>query len=284
MKPKLINQAPAPRPDVLLDIGLDLIDEPSHALRDHMDLEALKELAEDVRRFGVRQPLKVRPKGKRYEILTGHRRFLAARAAESKTVPCVVVYHQDIPVAAERWRENLFRQDLNPADEAQVLAHLFDKECSGDVDKLCAMTGLSVAYINNRMELLRGHPVILAAVKRGDMSLAVARELNKYKNERYQNMRIADAIAQNWTWRQASAAYHEDMRVIGAQPEMRSGEPEGGGPAPQPATYRLECICCGTDEDPHLMEVVHMHKHCKRIVARAYAAGMKAGLEGGGGQ
>ncbi len=110
-------------------IKMSLIEPNSGQPRKAFDSEAIQELADSIKKYGVLQPLLVQKKGDRYEIVAGERRWRAAKEAGLKEVPVVIreyTKQQSMEIALI---ENVQREDLNPIEEAmayQQLMHEFE--------------------------------------------------------------------------------------------------------------------------------------------------------------
>lgn len=89
--------------------------------------EQLEELVASIQRVGVLEPLLVRRAQHGYQIVSGERRFRAARAAALVTVPCIVLDVDDTRALEIALIENLQRQDLSPFEEAEGLQALIDQ-------------------------------------------------------------------------------------------------------------------------------------------------------------
>ena len=94
--------------------------QPRHVMGD------LSELVSSVREKGILEPILVRPRGKRYQIIAGERRFRAAGEAGLAEVPCIVREAPDAEVMELALIENLQRKDLTPFEEADGLLTLKD--------------------------------------------------------------------------------------------------------------------------------------------------------------
>ncbi len=103
------------------EIPLDSL-APSRNVREGLDIA---ELTESVREHGVLQPIRVRPAGSgRYQIIAGHRRVAASRAAGRRTVPAIVAIENDETAAAQTIVENLQREDLTPLELSRGIREL----------------------------------------------------------------------------------------------------------------------------------------------------------------
>lgn len=106
-------------------IPISLINLPASQPRHYFDEQKLYELARSIEKFGVLEPLLVRPlAGNRYELISGERRLRASKIAELTEVPVNILDLDDYTTAQVRLVENLQREDLNPIEEAQAIISL----------------------------------------------------------------------------------------------------------------------------------------------------------------
>ena len=95
---------------------------PSRNVREGLDIA---ELSESVREHGVLQPIRVRPVGNgRYQIIAGHRRVAASRAAGRRTIPSIIADESDETAATQTIVENLQREDLTPLELSRGIREL----------------------------------------------------------------------------------------------------------------------------------------------------------------
>ncbi|MGH2787143.1 MAG: ParB/RepB/Spo0J family partition protein [Actinomycetota bacterium] len=111
----------------LLELALDEVDANPLQPRTDFGGATLRELAASIRRLGVLQPLLVRPRNRRFELIAGERRLRAARIAGLSTVPVVVVEADERGSLERALVENLHREDLNPIEEAAAYRQLIDE-------------------------------------------------------------------------------------------------------------------------------------------------------------
>lgn len=88
--------------------------------------ESLDELAESINRFGVIEPIVVRPIGNKYEIIAGERRYKASKLASKTTIPSIVISLSDKDSEELALLENVQRQSLNPIEEAVSYKRILD--------------------------------------------------------------------------------------------------------------------------------------------------------------
>ncbi len=151
--------------------------------------EALTSLAESIERHGILQPLVVRKaKGSssdsaaskllsdKYTIISGERRWRAAKLAGLSEVPVVIKELSDTDVAAISLVENLQREDLNPVELAQGLKRLIE-EFGLTQEEAASIVGISRPALTNSLRLLSLPEEALDSLSNGDISAGHARAL-----------------------------------------------------------------------------------------------------------
>ena len=156
------------------------------------DEDALIELSESIKQYGVLQPLLVQKKDKYYEIIAGERRWRAAKKAGLKEVPVVVKDYSPQEIMEIALIENIQREDLNPVEEAMAYQRLI-KEYDLKQDEVAERVSKSRTAITNSIRLLKldervqnmliqesissGHARALLAVKDGDEQYNLAMKI-----------------------------------------------------------------------------------------------------------
>jgi ParB family chromosome partitioning protein len=136
----------------------------------------LEELAQSIRANGVVQPLLIRPKGSRFELIAGERRWRAAQRAGLTKVPAVLRDVSDDKVLELALIENIQREDLNPIEEALAYRKLI--ETLGLTQETVAeRVGRDRSYVTNYLRLLRLPEDIQQLVQVGRLSTGHARTL-----------------------------------------------------------------------------------------------------------
>lgn len=171
--------------------------------RQDFDQEALDALADSIREHGIVQPLTVRelPNGY-YQIVAGERRWRAARLAELKEVPAVVIEADDKKTMELALIENLQRQDLNPVEEALGYRTLMDNYGMTQ-EEAAARVGKSRPAVANALRLLGLCPDVLEKVRSGALSAGHARAVLSLKTEKAQKEAAQKIIALGLSVRQA---------------------------------------------------------------------------------
>ncbi|MEG2440481.1 MAG: ParB/RepB/Spo0J family partition protein [Acetivibrio sp.] len=122
--------------------------------RKNFNEDALIELAESIKHFGIIQPLVVQKRNKFYEIIAGERRWRAAKIAGLKEVPVIIKDYTDQEVVEIAIIENIQREDLNPIEEALAYQRLI-KEFSLKQDEVAERVAKSRTAVTNSMRLLK---------------------------------------------------------------------------------------------------------------------------------
>lgn len=122
--------------------------------RKNFNEDALLELADSIKQFGVIQPLIVQKKNDRYEIIAGERRWRAAKMAGIKEVPVIIKDYTDQQVMEISLIENIQREDLNPIEEAMAYKNLME-EFHLKQDEIAERVSKSRTAVTNSMRLLK---------------------------------------------------------------------------------------------------------------------------------
>ena len=122
--------------------------------RKQFDEDALLELSESIKQFGILQPLLVSDKGDYYEIIAGERRWRAAKLAGLKEVPVIIKEFNDQQVVEISLIENIQREDLNPIEEAMAYKRLID-EFKLKQDNIAERVSKSRTAVTNSLRLLK---------------------------------------------------------------------------------------------------------------------------------
>ncbi len=169
--------------------------------RKNFDPESLRELSDSIREHGVLQPLLVRTKNKKFEIIAGERRWRAAQQAGLKTLPVLIKDIDDEEAAEYSLIENIQRDDLTVLEEAQAYRNMIDN-FSYTQEKLASRVGKSRAHIANTIRILKLPAEILDYIEQGKISAGHARAILGLSTEQEQIRAGRDIIAGNMTVRE----------------------------------------------------------------------------------
>lgn len=138
--------------------------------------DALQELADSIRQYGVIQPIIVQKRDQYYEIIAGERRWRAARLAGLKEIPVLIREMTDKEILEVSLIENIQREDLNAVEEAQAYQRLLE-EFSLTQDELAERVSKSRSTITNAIRLLKLDKEVLRMLAEEKISAGHARAL-----------------------------------------------------------------------------------------------------------
>lgn len=144
--------------------------------RKHFDEEALDELAESIKRYGLIQPIIVTKKDNYYEIIAGERRWRASKRAGLTEIPAIVRDDDERKNKEIALIENIQREDLNAIEKATGIKLLMD-EYNLTQQQVAEMLGKSRSSIANTVRILNLDPRVLELAKEGKLTEGHCRAL-----------------------------------------------------------------------------------------------------------
>ncbi|HWR39208.1 MAG TPA: nucleoid occlusion protein [Patescibacteria group bacterium] len=177
-----------PPPEVTLEAGVqieqipveNLVPNPFQPRKTFHD-EALQELSQSIKEFGVLQPLLARRQQDRFELIAGERRLRASRLAGLDTVPVIVKEIDDKEMAELAMIENLQREDLHYLEEAEGF-QLLMTQFAFTQDELARRVGKSQSTIANKLRLLKMKQEVRDVLFRENLTERHARALLKLES------------------------------------------------------------------------------------------------------
>ena len=167
--------------------------------------------ASSIKEKGILQPLLLRSKGEKYEIIAGERRWRAAKIAGLKTVPAVIKELNDQETLEIALIENLQREDLSAIEEADAFNRLV-REHEYTQEGLAKIIGKSRSYIANTLRLLTLPQEVQKLVKTDKLSAGHARALVGYPEA----VKLAKEIIEN-----GLSVRETEARVAGLKPTTK---------------------------------------------------------------
>lgn len=150
-------------------IDINLIIRNDDQPRKHFDDESLKDLASSIGINGVIQPIIVRKKNEKYEIVAGERRWRASKSIDLKEIPAIVRDIDEESAAKISLIENIQRENLNPIEEANAYKKLM-KDYDLKQDELGEAVGKSRTYISNTIRLLNLDNKVMEYIYEGKLT------------------------------------------------------------------------------------------------------------------
>ena len=165
------------------------------------DDASLNDLALSIKQHGIIQPLVLRRKNDKYEIIAGERRYKAAKMAGLVSVPAIISNLSDKDSAQVAIVENVQRKNLSAIEEAKSYQALLDKGYMTQED-LAKKMGLSQSNISNKLRLLTLDESVQQAVIQEKISERHARSLLKVKDKEMQKVLLTKIINERLTVKQ----------------------------------------------------------------------------------
>ena len=172
----LSAEGAAPATEEASEFPIDLIDPSALQPRVHFDEAKLEELAQSIKANGVVQPVLIRPKGDRFELIAGERRWRAAQKAGLNKIPALLRDVSDDKILELALIENIQREDLNPIEEALAYKKLIET-LGLTQESVAERVGRDRSYVTNYLRLLRLPEDIQQLVQVGRLSTGHARTL-----------------------------------------------------------------------------------------------------------
>ena len=205
------------------EIPIDLIDPSTLQPRFVFDDAKLDELAQSITANGVVQPLLVRRKGARYELIAGERRWRAAQRAGLSRIPAVIRNVTDDKVLELALIENIQREDLNPIEEARAYKKLI--ETLGLTQETVAeRVGRDRSYVTNYLRLLRLPDDLQELLQGGRLSTGHCRALLGAEQVDVQRRLARKIIEQDLSVRATERLVKQSMEAPAAKAKKVTSE------------------------------------------------------------
>ena len=163
--------------------------------------ETLRELADSIKEQGIVQPLIVRERRGRLELIAGERRWRAAQLLGLTEVPVILREADDRAVLELALIENLQRENLNPLEEAQGYAQLVE-QFQLKQEEVATKVGKSRAVVANALRLLKLAPTIQASIREGRLSVGHAKVILGLTGETHQRLAFERVLKEGLNVRQ----------------------------------------------------------------------------------
>lgn len=264
------------------EILISKITDPGNPMRSSLDDDAIKDLAESIKKEGLINPITVRAvhgcsmgelpecqrnsipavecKKMRYEVVAGHRRFLACRFVGLAEISCVVRDLDNAQALEVMAHENLHRLDVDPVDEAIFIGRLVN-DLHYEIKDVAEKLGRSMVWVEDRLGILDYSEHMIRLVKEGKLKLGVAKHLAEIHDDLYQKMYVDQAVQYGMSVLQADYLQRQYEMGILIPTEKLSAEIDNIV-LTTPARVHAVCAKCGKlAEDPNLHNVF-IHIEC----------------------
>ncbi len=176
-----LEEAPAPSGN-MSELAVSEIEVNPYQPRKDFAPEALQELVESIKVHGIIQPVTVRRLARnQYQLISGERRFQAARRAGLKTIPAYIRSADDQQMLEMALVENIQRENLNPIEIALSYQRLLT-ECNLKQEQLGDRVGKNRSTVTNYLRLLKLPPAIQIALRDNKLTMGHARAIINVEN------------------------------------------------------------------------------------------------------
>lgn len=235
--------------------------QPRETLRTTADEDKLKELILSIKRYGLIHPIVVFKKGSKYEIIAGHRRYLACCALKMREIPCYIRKASEPDRDFIKLHENDAREDVNPVDKARYIQYMMDKYGYSQ-ERIAEELGKARPTVTNLLRLLRYPDFLREAVEQGKIHAQIAHTLAAIDDptilEMYTNYAVKDGLSQSTArqWVQSYIAQKEQQtRTIA--PSEKPGE------FVETPRYVPKCFFCGLGAEKVPLTMINLCKRCE---------------------
>jgi len=226
----------------------DLIDLPENQMRRDINRDSLHELADNIKANGLINPITVRQKGERFELVAGQRRLMACGIAGIIRIPCVVRELTDVMALAVMAAENLERADVDIVDEANFIKRMID-ELQLSVGDVAERINRGEKYVRDRLVVAEMPDYMQGFLKEGRLKLGVALALVGIDDEETRRTYTSVAVANSSTIRDVE--YWVSQWELGLLQTGEGGsEAPPGAPAGEYKPPRLRCRIDGKEYPP----------------------------------
>lgn len=252
----------------LVYLDIEKVDPPIDAARDLIDPESVRELAESIRSVGLIEAITVRPINGRFEVVAGHRRYLAHRLIGEVKIKSIVREMTDEEVEIIRAIENDQREDLNPIEKAKGYKRLRDKFGMSQ-EQIAQKMGRSRETIIRFLKLLKIPEEFQIAVGKKRLSIAVALCLDAIDDESFKKYYFTAAVENGVTLEVAQAWVSEYLKTRSGSVEASGGGLGVGGAIQEPLPIYQTCVCCVGPVEVHKVHYVPVCPECESQIRGA---------------
>ena len=191
--------------DTLQNLNINEVEPNRNQPRKRFDEEALEELANSIKEYGLIQPIVVTKQDDYYQIIAGERRWRASKKAGLKEIPAIIRENDGKKNAEIALIENIQREDLNPYEKAVGIKNLM-QEYGLRQEDVAQKLGKSRSAIANSVRILNLEPRVLEFAKEGKLSEGHCKSLLSITEPERQYKTAVQMIERNATVRQVENA------------------------------------------------------------------------------
>jgi len=241
-------------------IAVDLLDDPEQPMRSDLTDLSVEDLVISMKQVGIIEPLVVKQVGGRFEVIAGHRRLYSARLAKIVEVPCYVRTAGKEETEMLKIHENMYRADINPADEARHFSVMIDKYQMSPI-KIAQLISKSPSYVVDRLAILDYPDLLREAMLKGEISFSVAREFARFDDLAQMRSAIYYAKRGGMTSEMAKK-WVQDYKRSKEHPPITQSTVQNDTTGTIETEHFVQCVYCRENVSLMQAEVVYMHRKC----------------------
>jgi len=265
-------------------IPLDQLQPPEIEYREYMIDEVIDELAKSLKEHGQLEPIVVRRKGDKYEIIAGMQRFEAAKRAGLTALEAKVIDVNDTDALILRAIENEKRSDIPPMTRARYYKRVIDAT-GMTISDFAWKIGKSEAHVREHLRLLEASEDIQAAIEAGHIGVKIANllmQIEDPKDRHYYLKLVVEngasiRVVQNWVREYLAKKEFEKQRRYMAMKRELSTETETPTetedtneppPTPEPPSteHKMYCEFCGREAKPGHYQMIIVCDTCNSVI------------------
>lgn len=246
-------------------LPLAKIDPPGHDVRIDIDEDKIQELVASIRAVGLIEPITVKPRDDRYEIIAGHRRYLAHQRLKKPVIKAIICDWPDNKIEAARLLENIDREPLSPWEEA-VMIEAYKKRHKLNGIRLATILGKSQAWVSQRLAICKYPDVLKNALSDKKISFSVARELARIENPNTLNQYLYLAI-ENGITPALAARWANDANMMDTPDRGEAPPSEPPTTISEPGPPGQRCFVCGEFHPFNAIHPIWICDNDKKVVS-----------------
>jgi len=246
------------------EISLDQISLKDDFVRLEYSADKYNELLNSIRQVGILYPLMVLETDKGLLLISGYRRFQAAKELGFATAPCFCLKTGIDDAEILRMHENLYREDVSPLQEAVCFLRL-ERTYHFTREKIAKLIGKSKAYITQRIQILGWPDNLQQSLSAGHVSYSIARELSAITDQA-ELTRLLELAVQGGATVRTVLGWVSEWKI---QKELRTQQNELKMEAPamkQTAGNSSQCFLCGKDSHTANLITINVCKECMQAI------------------
>jgi len=239
---------------------------PEFVERKTIEKDGIEELAENIKRVGLIQPIVVKAVKDKFEIIAGHRRYKALKLLGAVSVKISLLELDKLGADTVKLSENIYREDLTDLEEAESIAHLMkigkknDKQIAKEISK-------SLSYVQQKLAILKYPDNLRQALQEKKITFSVARELIRLKNEQIRNEYLRHAITGGITPAIAKEWVDDVMRAEKAQ-RVDYDDKKAQQATSDVSLPQYFCFACGDKANFNDSTLVRIHTKCQTEIQK----------------